>query len=236
MEPVFGAKLEQAEKGKLAARLQEQPHEYVAQEQNRLIECAGLGQWTPLFAQRRTGGPMCSTPAMDGQQIPGGLVRVAEAEGSVVSMQRGGTQQGRVGALGQPPSIPSACCTRAINPVALRRELPGVPEQVWPIVFLARRYVERAENTARIARNTDFSCAASRPGRVWGALLRLHRSLKSRQSKLPKAKKRRATALEFEHEFNFHHFRYQTNRQPGFYTFRSVTGLVTAFASGYRRI
>ena len=33
MEPVFGAKLEQAEKGKLAARLQAQPHEYVAQEQ-----------------------------------------------------------------------------------------------------------------------------------------------------------------------------------------------------------
>src|ERR1700761_1429116 len=36
MEPVFGASLEQAEKGKFAAQLQTSPHEYVAQEQINL--------------------------------------------------------------------------------------------------------------------------------------------------------------------------------------------------------
>jgi hypothetical protein len=46
--------------------------------------------------------------------IPGGLVRVAEAEGSVVSMQRGGHSKD-AWVLWDGRSIPSACCVRATS-------------------------------------------------------------------------------------------------------------------------
>jgi uncharacterized alpha-E superfamily protein len=81
----------------------------------------------------------------------------------------------------------------------LRRELPGVPSSVADNVFWLGRYVERAENTARIAR-----CLTSRVRRANEAelscLLRLHSCLESRQSKLPKTKNRRPTSQEFEQE------------------------------------
>jgi uncharacterized alpha-E superfamily protein len=85
------------------------------------------------------------------------------------------------------------------EPVALRRELPGVPSSVADNVFWLGRYVERAEHTARIVR-----CMASRLRRANDAetacLLRLHSCLESRQSKLSKAKSKRPTSLEFEQE------------------------------------
>jgi uncharacterized alpha-E superfamily protein len=85
------------------------------------------------------------------------------------------------------------------EPVVLRRELPGVPSSVADNVFWLGRYVERAENTARIVR-----CMASRARQAneaeFACLIRLHSCLESRQSKLPKTKNRRPTPVEFEQE------------------------------------
>ena len=84
--------------------------------------------------------------------IPGGLVRVAEAEGSVVSMQRGGHSKDAWVLWDSPVDTFSLLHPRN-QPVALRRGSPDVPSSVADNVFWLGRYVERAENTARIARS-----------------------------------------------------------------------------------
>jgi uncharacterized alpha-E superfamily protein len=85
------------------------------------------------------------------------------------------------------------------QPVELRRESPGVPSSVADNVFWLGRYVERAESTARIVRSL-----VTRVGRANGAelgvLVRLHSCLDSRQSKLPKSRKKRPSLREFERE------------------------------------
>jgi uncharacterized alpha-E superfamily protein len=84
-------------------------------------------------------------------------------------------------------------------PVELRRELPGVPSSVADNVFWLGRYVERAENTARIVRSlvSRVQCAN---GPEVGFLLRLHSCLESRQSKLTKRRNKQTTLREFERE------------------------------------
>ncbi len=89
MEPVFGARLEPAEKRKLAERLRAQPHEYVAQEQ---VNLSNAPVWDNGMLQSRSVvlRAYVLNTGNGWTAIPGGLVRVAGAEGSVVSMQRGG--------------------------------------------------------------------------------------------------------------------------------------------------
>src|SRR5580700_4487255 len=197
MEPVFGAELAQAAKGKFVDQLRARPHEYVAQEQVALStvpvwEKGGLNSRSVVLRTYvlNTGNGWMA--------IPGGLVRVAESEGSVVSMQRGGHSKDAWVLWDSPVDTFSLLRPRN-EPVVLRRELPGVPSSVADNVFWLGRYVERAENAARIVR-----CLTSRARRANDAelncLIRLHSCLESRQSKLPKAKNRQPTSLELEQE------------------------------------
>src|SRR6202044_1340312 len=89
MEPVFGAELPSAEKGKFAEQLRARPYEYVAQEQVALSTAPvwDNGRLDSRSVVLRT---YVLNTGSGWIAIPGGLVRVAEAEGSVVSMQRGG--------------------------------------------------------------------------------------------------------------------------------------------------
>jgi uncharacterized alpha-E superfamily protein len=130
--------------------------------------------------------------------IPGGLVRVAGAEGPVVSMQRGGHSKDAWVLWDGPVDTFSMLHPRT-QPVALRRESASVPSSVADRVFWLGRYVERAENTARIVRSMVTRVRRADEAES-GYLLRLHRCLKSRHSKLPKAKNRRPTLLQFEQE------------------------------------
>ena len=79
MEPVFGARLEQAEKGKLAAQLSARPHEYVAQEQ---VDLSKAPVWDNGLLQARS--VVLRTYVLNTGNgwtaIPGGLVRVAGLE------------------------------------------------------------------------------------------------------------------------------------------------------------
>ena len=95
--------------------------------------------------------------------IPGGLVRVAEAEGSVVSMQRGGHSKDAWVLWDSPVDTFSMLHPRN-EPVALRRESPGVPSSVADNVFWLGRYVERAENIARIVRSMISRVRRAEPG------------------------------------------------------------------------
>jgi uncharacterized circularly permuted ATP-grasp superfamily protein/uncharacterized alpha-E superfamily protein len=197
MEPVFGARLEQAEKRKLAERLRSMPHEYVAQEQ---INLSNAPVWdNGLFQSRSVVLRAYVLNTGSGwTAIPGGLVRVAGAEGPVVSMQRGGHSKDAWVLWDGPVDTFSMLHPRT-QPVALRRESASIPSSVADRVFWLGRYVERAENTARIIRSMVTRVRRADEAEL-GYLLRLHRCLKSRHSKLPKAKNKRPTLLQFEQE------------------------------------
>jgi uncharacterized circularly permuted ATP-grasp superfamily protein/uncharacterized alpha-E superfamily protein len=197
MEPVFGAELRQAEKGKFAEQLRCCPREYVAQEQVALSTA-------PVWENGRINSRsvvLRSYVLNTGSgwiAIPGGLVRVAEARGSVVSMQRGGHSKDAWVLWDDPVDTFSMLHPRN-EPVELRRVSRAVPSSVADNVFWLGRYVERAENIARILRPM-ISRVPRADDAEFGCLVRLHSCLETRHSKLPKAKDRRPTSLEFEEE------------------------------------
>jgi uncharacterized circularly permuted ATP-grasp superfamily protein len=187
-EPVFGAELDAAGKRKLAIKLRANPHEYVAQEQVAL-STAPVWDHGHLRSRSIVLRAYVLNTGDGWTAIPGGMVRVAETEGSVVSMQRGGHSKDAWVLWDSPVDQLSLLHPRN-EPVPLRRELPGVPSSVADNVFWLGRYVERAENTARLVR-----CMVTRVRRAddaeLGWLVRLHSCLETRQSKLPKSKKKR---------------------------------------------
>ncbi len=197
MEPVFAANLESAEKRKLTLQMKAFPHEYVAQEQIALSNAPVWGNGR-LYSRSVVLRAYVVNTGHGWMAIPGGLVRVAEAEGTVVSMQRGGHSKDAWVLWDGPVDTFSLLHPRN-QPVALRRGSPEVPSSVADRVFWLGRYVERAENTARIARSMISRVRRAEPADL-ACLVRLHGCLRSRHSKLPKAKKRRATPLEFEGE------------------------------------
>jgi uncharacterized alpha-E superfamily protein len=83
--------------------------------------------------------------------------------------------------------------------VELRRVSRAVPSSVADNVFWLGRYVERAENIARILRPM-ISRVPRADDAEFGCLIRLHSCLESRHSKLPKTKDRLPTSLELEEE------------------------------------
>src|ERR1017187_3315094 len=128
MEPVFGAELPHAEKGKLAEQLRARPYEYVAQEQ---VALSTAPVWANGSLNSRS--VVLRTYALNTGRgwiaIPGGLVRVAEAEGSVVSMQRGGHSKDAWVLWDSPVDTFSMLRPRN-EPVELRRVSRVVPSGV----------------------------------------------------------------------------------------------------------
>ena len=139
-----------AEKGKFAEQLRARPHEYVAQEQ---IALSTAPVWDNGCLNSRS--VVLRTYVLNTGSgwiaIPGGLVRVAEAEGSVVSMQRGGHSKD-AWVLWDGPVDTFSMLRPRNEPVELRRVSRVVPSSVADNVFWLGRYVERAENIARILR------------------------------------------------------------------------------------
>src|SRR5277367_6010988 len=197
MEPVFGAELPHSEKDKFADKLRAHPHDYVAQEQVAL-STAPVWENGSLNSRSVVLRTYVLNTGNGWIAIPGGLVRVAEAEGSVVSMQRGGHSKDAWVLWDSPVDTFSMLRPRN-EPVELRRVSRGVPSSVADNVFWLGRYVERAENIARILRPMISRVRRADEAEL-GCLIRLHSCLESRHSKLPKAKDRRPTSLELEQE------------------------------------
>ena len=197
MEPVFGAELEQGAKGKLADQLRARPHEYVAQEQ---IALSNAPVWDNgnLYPRSVVLRAYVVNKGNGWAAIPGGLVRVAEQQGSVVSMQRGGHSKD-AWVLWDGPVDTFSMLRPRNEPVALRREASGVPSSVADNVFWLGRYVERAEYTCRIVRSLISRVRHANQAELV-PLLRLHSCLDGRYGKLGKIKKKRITALQFEEE------------------------------------
>lgn len=194
-EPVFASELAKTERNTFLAQLQAHPHEYVAQEQ---VALSTAPVWDSASLQSRS--VVLRTYVVntgDGWAVfPGGLVRVADAAGSVVSMQRGGHSKDAWVLWDEPVETFSMMRPRD-EPVALRRVPRVVPSRVADNTFWLGRYVERSENMARILRSMLSRVRRADPVHL-GSLLRLHACLASRNSKLPKRKQPTFHALEKE--------------------------------------
>ena len=195
MEPVFGSELPTDAKAKLIDRLRAFPHEYVAQEQVAL-STAPVWENESLHSRSMVLRTYAVNTGYGWQVIPGGLVRVAEANGSVVSMQRGGHSKDAWVLWDQPVDTFSLLRPRT-DQVELRRVSRVVPSSVADNTFWLGRYVERAENIARLLRPIVPRVRRAIPAEL-GSLLLLHRCLGTRESKLPRRKPATFSALEKE--------------------------------------
>ncbi|HEV2274020.1 MAG TPA: circularly permuted type 2 ATP-grasp protein [Acidobacteriaceae bacterium] len=197
MEPVFGAELPQSEKLKFADQLRSRPHEYVAQEQIAL-STAPVWENGSLHSCSVVLRTYVLNTGDGWIAMPGGLVRVAEAEGSVVSMQRGGHSKDAWVLWDSPVDTFSMLRPRN-EPVELRRVSRDVPSSVADNVFWLGRYAERAESIARLLRTLITRVRRAEESEI-GCLLRLHSCLESRHSKLPRGKGRQPSSSELEQE------------------------------------
>lgn len=197
MEPVFGAELAQAEKRRFAERVRMRPHEYVAQEQVAL-STAPVWDNGHLDSRSMVLRTYVLNTGNGWMAIPGGLVRVAESAGSVVSIQRGGHSKD-AWVLWDGP-IDTFSMLRPRNaPVELRRVGRDVPSSVADNVFWLGRYAERAENIARVLRPMTSRVQRADDAEL-GCLLKLHSCLETRYSKMPKLKEGPPTTLDLERE------------------------------------
>ncbi len=194
-EPVFGSELPADEKAKLITRLRAFPHEYVAQEQVAL-STAPVWENDTLHSRSMVLRTYAVNTGHGWQVIPGGLVRVAEANGSVVSMQRGGHSKDAWILWDKPVDTFSLLRPRD-EPVELRRVSSVVPSSVADNTFWLGRYVERAESIARLLRPIVPRVRRAVPAEL-GSLMRLHRCLGTRESKLPRRRPSGFPELEKE--------------------------------------
>jgi uncharacterized circularly permuted ATP-grasp superfamily protein len=183
MEPVFGSELPENKKTELIERLLAFPHEYVAQEQ---VALSTAPVWEddrlePRSMVLRT--YVVHTPT-GWVALPGGLVRVSEANGTVVSMQRGGHSKD-AWVLSDRPVDTFSMLRPATEPLELRRASSVVPSGVADNTFWLGRYVERAENMARILRSMVPAVRRAAQSEL-ASLFSLHGSLGSRRSRRPR--------------------------------------------------
>jgi uncharacterized circularly permuted ATP-grasp superfamily protein/uncharacterized alpha-E superfamily protein len=186
MEPVFGSELPAAEKVKLVRRLRERPYEYVAQEQVTL-STAPVWESGSLNSRSVVLRTYVLNTGNGWVTFPGGLVRVAEANGSVVSMQRGGHSKDAWVLWDSPVDTFSMLRPRD-EPVLLQRIPRVVPSRVADNTFWLGRYVERAENIARILRSMVPRVRLAEEAEL-GSLIRLHGCLGLRKGKLGRSRR-----------------------------------------------
>jgi uncharacterized circularly permuted ATP-grasp superfamily protein/uncharacterized alpha-E superfamily protein len=195
MEPVFGAGLAKAAKQEMADRLRSRPYDYVAQEQVAL-SAAPVWDHGQLYSRSLVLRTYVVNTGDGWVVMPGGLVRVAGAEGPVVSMQRGGHSKDAWILSDQPVDTFTMLRPRD-QAVELRRGSADLPSRAADNLFWLGRYAERSECIARLLR-----CLMARVRRANEAelacLFRLYGCLLSKHSLLPK--EGRATARDLEDE------------------------------------
>ena len=186
-EPVFGADLAAREKQELADRLRARPYEYVAQEQVALSTA-------PIWDRGRLASRslVLRTYVLNTDNgwvaMPGGLARVAGADGPVVSMQQGGLSKDVWILSGAPVNTSFSLLRPRDQPVELRRGPTDLPSRAADNLFWLGRYAERCESIARLLRSIAPRVRRASAAEL-ACLLRLHSCLASKHSTLyPKEK------------------------------------------------
>ena len=197
MEPVFGSELPRSEREKFIDRLKARPHEYVAQEQVTL-STAPVWEGGSLVSRSVVLRTYVLNTGNGWMVIPGGLVRVAGPTGPVVSMQKGGHSKD-VWVLSDSPVDTFSMLRRRDEQVELQRIPRVVPSSVADNTFWLGRYVERAENIARILRSMIPGVNRAELSQL-GSLVRLHGCLRPRQEKLARTRQRPPTFPALEKE------------------------------------
>ena len=195
MEPIFGAGLARAEREKMGDQVRARPYEYVAQEQVAL-STAPVWDQGHLYSRSLVLRTYVMNTSTGWVAMPGGLVRVAGADGPVVSMQRGGRSKD-AWVLWDGPVDTFSLLRPRNQPVALQHVPADLPSRAADHLFWLGRYAERAESMARLLR-----CLMTRVRRSSKAelacLFRLHGCFDSQHSLLPKD--RLATERDLEDE------------------------------------
>ncbi len=197
MEPVFGSELPKQEREKFIERVQAKPHEYVAQEQVALSTAPvwEKGNLTSRSVVLRT---YVLNTGSGWVAIPGGLVRVSDSAGSVVSMQRGGHSKD-AWILSDTPVDTFSLLRPRHEPIEIRRIPRVVPSSVADNTYWLGRYVERAENMARILRSMVPGVHRAEESEL-ASLIRLYACLGPRYAKLPRSRREPSTFPALEKE------------------------------------
>ena len=151
-EPVFGATLAEAERAELLERIAARPNDWVAQER---VELASAPLWSGGKLEPRRIALRCYTVGNGpGYQVmPGGLTRVARdiAGDPVVSMQRGAASKD-TWVVADGPVSQLSLLGRREERVSLSRSGHDLPSRVADNLYWLGRYMERAEDSARLLR------------------------------------------------------------------------------------
>jgi uncharacterized circularly permuted ATP-grasp superfamily protein/uncharacterized alpha-E superfamily protein len=195
MEPIFGADLAKAETREISDRLRARPYDYVAQEQVAL-STAPVWDHGHLSSRSLILRTYVLNTGNGWIAMPGGLVRVAGADGPVVSMQKGGHSKD-AWVLWDAPVDTFSMLRPRHQPVELSRGSADLPSRSADNLFWLGRYAERSEGIARLLR-----CLMTRVRRASGpelaCLFRLHTCFYSQHVTLPED--RIATARDLEDE------------------------------------
>jgi uncharacterized circularly permuted ATP-grasp superfamily protein/uncharacterized alpha-E superfamily protein len=151
MEPVFMAELDDAKRAQWVARVRATPERYVLQEHVTLSHAPA---WH--------GEQFASRPLMlrvflvtDGRSdyhvMPGGLTRLAGADGHVVSGQRGGSSKD-TWVLSEAPITTFSLLRGRLGVDDIARSQRVVSSRSGENLFWLGRYAERSENSARLLR------------------------------------------------------------------------------------
>jgi uncharacterized circularly permuted ATP-grasp superfamily protein/uncharacterized alpha-E superfamily protein len=195
MEPLFGVDLVDAEKRKLTEQLKARPGQFVAQEQ---VALSTMPVWEGDRVSSRS--LVLRTYVVNTGSgwlaMPGGLVRVAGPDSSIVSMQHGGHSKD-AWVLSNGPVDESSVIRPSHLPVEIRRVGADVPSRVADNLFWMGRYAERAECMCRLLRCCIHHVRMA-SGAELDCLLRLHACFGTRHSTLQKDSP--ASSLELESE------------------------------------
>ena len=144
MEPIFGAGLAKAEKQRISDQVRARPYEYVAQEQVAL-STAPVWDHGHLYSRSLVLRTYVLNTGSGWVAMPGGLVRVAGADGPVVSMQRGGRSKD-AWVLSDGPVDTFSMLRPRDQPVQLQRAPADLPSRAADNLFWLGRYAERSES------------------------------------------------------------------------------------------
>jgi len=195
MEPIFGADLAKAERQEIRDRVRSRPHDYVAQEQVPL-STAPVWDHGRVYSRSLVLRAYVLNTDSGWVAMPGGLVRVAGADGPVVSMQRGGRSKD-AWVLWDGPVDTFSMLRPRHQPVQLQHTPPDLPSRAADNLFWLGRYAERCESIARLLR-----CLMTRVRQASDteltSLFRLHGCFDSPHSLLPEDRPANAKELEDE--------------------------------------
>ena len=162
-EGIFGRRLDAAARAELRARVERQPHQYVAQEWVRLSQAPVLDRERPRHLSARAVGLRAFAVATgEGYAVmSGGLVRMGTSRDTeVISMQSGGGSKDAWVLSDAPVNTAFSLLRTTVTPADVAASRGHLSSRAAENMFWYGRYSERSDSTARLLRVTLSRCVA----------------------------------------------------------------------------